>query len=550
MAPPYAARYSEAVIHSKKAIQLFFLVLLVSCTKSSKVSHSESEFKVLVGTSSPSKDPLFNVNQDRLRVLALVYEPLLSYSMQEGKNEIAPLLLSELPTVSADQQTFKFKLKSGVKFSDTASIKDRTVTAKDAVMSLLRGVTDENSAGYGNLLLGLVRGLEQWSKSPSGNGEWFGRALPSGIKVVSDSEFSIQLTRKHPDFLSILTLPAFAILPVEVMGKGSLTAAVGTGPYMFVDSGLESKNWNLKPNPQNASAPRLKFKYVVINESDSAEDLKQSDFAGVPLKVATELVDTATDTLKNGEGGTLKKLPARRLELLVFNWKDAQIKKLGLLFRKAFMVAADTKSVIQAIYKGFGDPTQQFIPVNVEGGFDKSTIVLPNAEDAKISLKKLLGKKTIKIIFPETAGYWISELQKNLEKVGPYFEFEGVAPGNYLERVEKGEFQIAPLSWEGDLPEASNYLQLYYGSAQSGGQNLSGFKSASFDGLFDKLTKMFPSAAREKVAEQAHRIVLSELPAIPLGFKKDFVFLSSQAANFSAEFATAYALKDLLLKTQ
>lgn len=528
-----------------RALHLSFLFLFANCTKE-KIASSSYDFKIHIDPSSPSKDPQINLNADRLRVLALVYEPLLTYSYQNGEREVTPLLLSETPTISGDQQTFSFKIKPGVKFHASSLVKGRTVTSKDVVLSLLRGLAEENSTGYGNLLVGLIRGLDSWSKTKQGTGDWYGRNLPIGISVKNELEFSIQLTRKHPDFLALLTLPAFSVVPHEILSGANIKEAVGTGPFEFEDKNLDSKNWNLRANENYFRSGAIAHKQIEVTESDSSEDIKKADFAGISLRHATELVDSSSGQVRDTKSGAVvKKATLRRLEMLVFNLSDPLIKKLGLPFRKAFMAAIDPQLIV-SVSRGFGEPNRQFIPPNVDGGLADPKITLPSADAARKTLSSILGKKTMKITFPETAGYWVEALQKSLHEISPNFEFEPVDAASYLDKIEKKDFQIAPISWEGDLPEATNYLQLYYGSAKSGGQNLSSFRSTSFDSLFDSLSRQFPSPERKKMAEQAHKIILMELPAIPLGFRQEFVYLSSKAANYAADHMGSTGLKDLL----
>jgi len=90
-------------------------------------------------------------------------------------------------------------------------------------------------------------------------------------------------------------------------------------------------------------------------------------------------------------------------------------------------------------------------------------------------------------------------------------------------------------------------LQLYYGSSRSNGQNISGYKNASFDSVFDKLSRLFPSPERAKLAEEAHSIVLRDLPVIPLGFKREFAVVSKRTSALNANSFGASSLKDFLM---
>jgi ABC-type oligopeptide transport system substrate-binding subunit len=478
-----------------------------------------------------------NFDQDRLKVLSLVYESLLGYS---NSGELAPILLSELPTLSANQLTYTFKLKAVPFHASSKLSAGRVVTSKDAIMSLLRGVSGDDSSNYGNLLSGLIDGLSSW-KTSTESGEWYGKKLPSGIEIVTDSEFKIRLMRKYPDFLALLTLPAFSVQPHEAISGSSLTEAIGTGPYAFQDKNIENKDWAL------TGLATFKYPNVAVTESLDAETVKKSDYSSLNLKLAAEIIDPETSGLKAMPEHTLQELRVRRLELLVFNFQDPTIKGLGLDFRKSLLSLINADQLMSQMYRGFSLSSMQFIPPGVEGTLEKSPLKLYSKDEATKKIKKLLAKKKVKIIYPESAAYWIQQLQNDLQGLADHFEFESIDVSSYLARVEKGEYQIAPLSWEGDLPEATNYLQLYYSGNQKNEQNLSGYKSAAFDSVFDKLSKLFPSSERKKLAEEAHRIVLKDLPALPLGYKRDFIVLNQRAQGLNAKVFGASSLKDFLL---
>lgn len=524
----------------KKLLGYAFLVFLTSCTCQQQIKDDGKSFKVNLTASEGPKDPLLNLDQERLKILSLVFEPLLAYSSSAVTGgDLVPVLLQELPTLSADQLTYNFKLKTAAFHTSTKFSSPRNVSSKDVVMSLLRGVTDDDISNYGNLLIGLIEGLSSWVKSTE-SGEWYGRKLPSGIEIKNDSEFSIRLLRRYPDFLALLTLPAFSVQPSELISGTKLLEAIGTGPYAFADASMETKKWDLK------AVATQKYPTIAVFESLESSDVKASDYTALNLKIAANVIDASTGNLKELPEHSLHELKVRRLEMLLLNLRDPVIKSLGADFRKALLAVIDADQVMTYMYRGFSLSSKQFIPPGVEGSLDEASLSLMPKEEAVKKLKKMLAKKKIKVIYPETAPYW-KQLEANLAEVGSFFEFEPVEVSIYLNKVEKNEYQIAPLSWEGDLPEATNFLQLYYSGSQNSSQNLSGYKSAAFDSAFDRLSKLFPSPERKKLAEEAHKIVLKDLPALPLGYKKDYVILGPRANGLNAKAFGTNSLKDFLL---
>src|SRR6266508_4329122 len=77
-------------------------------------------------------------------------------------NELHPDLATALPTISSDQLTYTFKLKSGLKFGPPVN---RAITSKDIEYAFERINTALLVAQYGQYYFGTIKGMDGKAKS-------------------------------------------------------------------------------------------------------------------------------------------------------------------------------------------------------------------------------------------------------------------------------------------------------------------------------------------------------------------------------------------------
>ena len=100
---------------------------LWSYTKRTQGPASE---KILVTVNSAQItgiDPIYGGDQYTAQEVAKVYEGLLTYHYLKRPDELVPNLAVAMPTISADQLVYTFKLREGVKFHEIgrASCRER-----------------------------------------------------------------------------------------------------------------------------------------------------------------------------------------------------------------------------------------------------------------------------------------------------------------------------------------------------------------------------------------------------------------------------------------
>jgi ABC-type transport system substrate-binding protein len=153
------------------------------------------------------------------------------------------------PQVSADQRTYTFTLRPGVRYAPPV---DREVTAQDFITAIER-FYDKKFPSPGQFYSDLIAGAKR-----------FGAGKASHISGMSAPDArTLQITLDQPagDFRSILTMSLFAPVPVEYaadyqVGDNYSGHVVGSGPYTLTtyDPGKlvvldRNPNWDPATDP-------------------------------------------------------------------------------------------------------------------------------------------------------------------------------------------------------------------------------------------------------------------------------------------------------------
>ena len=83
----------------------------------------------------------------------------------------------------------------------------------------------------------------------------------------------------------------------------------------------------------------------------------------------------------------------------------------------------------------------------------------------------------------------------------------------WLDSQNRLDYQISRSSWIADYPDASSFLGIF---TSDNPNNRTGWKNARFDALIASSERELDPAARNKLLFQAERILIEEVPAIPI----------------------------------
>jgi peptide/nickel transport system substrate-binding protein len=134
-----------------------------------------------------------------------------------------PDIASGPPRISADQRTYTFTLRPGVRYDPTVN---REVTAGDFITAIQR-LYDKRDPSYWQQYSDLIAGAAAFGAGKA--------SRISGLAAPDARTLTITLVKPAGDFLSILALPGFAPVPGEyaagyAVGDNYGGHVAGTGP--------------------------------------------------------------------------------------------------------------------------------------------------------------------------------------------------------------------------------------------------------------------------------------------------------------------------------
>lgn len=146
--------------------------------------------------------------------------------------------------------------------------------------------------------------------------------------------------------------------------------------------------------------------------------------------------------------------------------------------------------------------------------------------------------------------------QRQFEQCGVRIKVIENTFARLMEKEDQGNFQLATGSgWGADYPDPENYFFLFYSkNFPPAGKNVSRFKHAEFDALFEKMATMENSPERLAIVQRMNEIFAEEVPVI-LEFNKAGYIIEqpwAPATNFNVmlEGGVKYRPVDPIMRAQ
>ena len=162
--------------------------------------HHRESFVILLRHHLRSLDPGVAYDQNSYSIVANLYEPIIAFD--GAQDRFKPWLATAVPTkanglLSADGRTYRFPLRSGVRFHE-----GETLTAEDARYSLLREMLIETPGHSSSLLLRPLLGVDS---ALDAEGRWgLEQASVERAVRVEGGELVFELKKPFPGFLAML----------------------------------------------------------------------------------------------------------------------------------------------------------------------------------------------------------------------------------------------------------------------------------------------------------------------------------------------------------
>jgi peptide/nickel transport system substrate-binding protein len=283
-----------------------------------------------------------------------VWEGLMGYKHESGPAgaTLVPYLAQSQPTISADGKSYKFTLRSNLKYSNGKPVK-----ASDFRCTIERDFKmDSPGVGFYSDISG-VSGSNGFATTKKGH--------ISGI-VTNDANRTIEVKLDQPrgDFLYILAMEFSHFVPCGTPASDQSTHPIpATGPYML-QSYKPNRSITLVRNPNyNNQIPTMPS-----GNPDRVEATIITDPVAAYQKVVSGQADYDYQPVPNDRLPEAQQKYKEQLRIYTnantyyyaINNKIPPFNNIQA--RKAVQMAIDPQAIISGIYGGLGRPTQNFLP--------------------------------------------------------------------------------------------------------------------------------------------------------------------------------------------
>lgn len=464
--------------------------------------------------------------------------------LYEGLVDYDPRTLGVVPriarawSVSPNGLEWRFELHPNVCFIDDPcfpSGRGREVTALDAKYSIERGLNPYRGTRAAAVLPPIAGLPEFLARSED---------AVSGIRVESPLVLRVYLVRPDPTFLHFLVLPPCRILPreaVEAYGGDMREHAVGTGPFRLVSwqplSGVLLVRNRHYWRRDDAGGPlpyldALRFVPAIQEVEGGTRLYRQGKLDIATSSVRAPGPASSTPEADPGRGPEPGEqrffVPRLNTIYLRFDYRSTHpIVRDRRLRRVLSFAALRLSGVMWQAARGL-------LPPGIPGSD-------PDLEGQRTDLReadRLLreagypagrGLPTLRLAWLEWDAGAGNRVAASLRRVGLQVDLEVYSVSDYERALEAGLADVFRSGWIADYPDPETFLELFYSGSPD---NLGGYASPEFDGLFEAIRVELDGARRVALARRLERLLLDDVAAIFLHHERQSQFVSARVANW------------------
>ncbi len=448
------------------------------------------------------------------RILSNVYEGLLGYDPRTG--DIVPQL-AESYTITEDEagrQVYTFNLRRGVLFHnlDGVPLEKREVTAEDILWNYLTALSGDEGISVQAGTLDAILGAAAYTAGESDTVE--------GLEVVDDYTFKITL--EQPDRLFAVNGMIAITSPeaYELLGDAFNSTPVGTGPFQFVEW-LREDRLVLERNPDyyEEGLP-LVDEVRFINYPDPNTALL--DYREGNLDFLFAFPSGQLNAIKAEFPNEFNEKPGLHLRYWGFNMNNGFFAENPLV-RQAFAHALDTVTAWDVLAEGARFPATLGIlppsmPASTPGvtypfDLERAAELLaeagfPNGEgmpEVKISLLASIATEPQVVLW-----------QQALESLGVKVVFDVQDGSTYWNSIVQDDAMIFINGWAAGLVDPSDVFDFLILE----GRGSMRYNNPAVNELLRAARVEMDEAAREALYQQAHDLVMADVPMIPSAYSK------------------------------
>lgn len=452
--------------------------------------------------------PMAAADETSGRVTALLFRGLVRNDAK-GKpvNEMAETIETD------DQRTYRIRIKDGWTFSDGEQI-----TAQTFATTWAAAAVDRTHPGYSAHFSDFV-GYRRLHSRPAA------QLSPTldGVTVGDRLTLTVTLNRPRPGFLARLGDVAFAPLPEASRRdpSGFARHPVGNGPYLLDQAASAADRIALNPNPAYLGPDRPQNSGIVLRRYPTPEHA-YADLRAGRLDVVDTLPLSLAPRIRDELGVRSANQPVGVAQSLVFPMNQSQwTARRGRLFRQAVSRAIDRDGLARTVFGGTRRPATDFAAPVVEGFSQQLCGEVCRFDEvaADEQMKRAGGPLALSIAYAADTedAYWLHAACTTITRITGADCTPVPYPSSGALSRAVGEGRVTTpfvATTRMTVADLGGFLDPRFVAGAPG--NDSGYANEDVTTLIGKGADLPVGPARLDAFQDAERVLVSDLPVIPL----------------------------------
>ncbi|MFF1874204.1 ABC transporter substrate-binding protein [Streptomyces sp. CB03911] len=350
----------------------------------------------------------------------------------------------------------------------------------------------------------------------------------SGLKVVDDTHFTIELTGPVSYFTYKLGYSAFFPLPTGFFADpaGYGQKPVGNGPYKFVSwehnkaitlAAYDKYAGTDKPKNggivfKNYSSGEAAYKDLTSDTLDVLDQVDPTDLASYKTDLGNRAVDQAQGAIQN-------------ISFALYQGDWAGVDKAKV--RQGLSMAIDRDTITKTVLNGSRQPADSWVAPGVmgykAGACGDACKFDPAKAKELIQAGGGVPNNKITIIYNSDGGHkeWVDAVCNSIRQSTGVECLGDPKPDFKTSRDiirKKAVPSMMRTGWVQDYPLNANFLRDVYGTGASA--NDAGYSSPEFDKLAEAADQATTVEKTADLYQQAEAVLAKDMPAIPLWYYK------------------------------
>lgn len=471
----------------------------------------------------------------------LIYQLFEGLVISNGEGKIIPAN-AERWTLSSDGKTYTFYLRKNLKWSDGTKL-----TANDYVYSMQR-LVDPAVYSYQSYLSEFIKNSKEiiLGKMPIAS---------LGVKALSEYILEINLTQPTPIFLEILAVSNnFPVQKKNIEKFGSKFTLpenlVTNGSYTLKKSN-KSEKIILEANKHYWNQKAINFEKInYIFEKDPNTLIKL--YQNGQLDIVTDIELDQIKSIKNKFDSELKTVSILGCYFYTFNIQSPPFSNKKL--RQALNIAIDREFISQSLFNKTQIPLYDFLSYGLKNHDHTMPYWYYWSREMQIKEAKRLYKDAgynennqlnIYIHFNKAymhrsiaisiASMWKQILGINAELVEEEWD-------NLVEKEKLDNYQVIRM---GVLANINDVYDFYNILTSNNPLNNSNYKNKYYDKIVLDLMHELDPKKRKELIQQASKILLEDVPKIPIISKSTNFLVKPYIQNFKINPLQLYLLSEV-----